>query len=364
MEEKGFFTTKAYAKHGPKDPLVPYTLERRLPGDEDVRFEVKYAGICHSDIHTGRDEWGPAIYPLVPGHELGGVVTAVGKNVRGFKVGDTVGVGCMVDSCRHCRYCRSGDEQYCAGGGMVGTYNSREKYPHCPGHVEGGDSRPTYGGYSQDMVVNYRFALHIPDNLDLAAATPLLCAGITVYSPMIYYGLNPHQKFAIAGLGGLAHVAVKFALAMGCHVTVISRGTKKKQHAIEELKAHAFIDSTNPEEMKAATGTIDFIIDTIACKHDLVSYMNLLAPSGKMILVGGVPEPMEVSSFGLLLGRKTLAGSLIGGVRETQDMLDFAGLHNITCDIELIKADYINEAWDRCVAADVKYRFVIDNSTM
>jgi uncharacterized zinc-type alcohol dehydrogenase-like protein len=360
----GPFSTRAYAALVAAGPLVPHTIERRAPTASDVHIEIKFAGICHTDIHLARQEWGPAIFPMVPGHEIGGVVVAVGSAVTKFAVGDRVGVGCMVDSCRKCRNCHRGEEQYCSNG-RVGTYNSREKHPHCPGYNhQGGEHTPTYGGYSKDIVVDESFVLRIPDNLDLAAATPLLCAGITVFSPMAHFGLAPTMRMAVAGLGGLGHMAVKLGVAWGCHVTVISRGSGKREEALTKLGAHAFLDATDAGAMKSAGDSFDFMINTIAVNHDINTYLSLIAVDGKMIMVGGVVEPMALSSFGLLLSRKTVAGSLIGGIKETQDMLNFCGRHNIVCEIERIDASYINQAYDRTVASDVKYRFVIDTATI
>lgn len=346
---------KAYAAPAASASFEPMTISRRACGDEDVVVDIKWAGICHSDIHQVREEWGPAIFPMVPGHEIGGVVVAVGSKVSKLKVGDHAGVGCMVDSCRHCRYCKAGEEQYCKTG-MVGTYNSTHKYA-----VECGTN--TYGGYSQRIVVDEAFALNIPKNLDLAGATPLLCAGITVYSPMMFYGLRPYHKFGVVGLGGLGHMAVKFGVAMGNHTRVISRGTAKKESSLNELKAHGFVNSKSEEEMKAAAGSFDFIVCTVSAEFDMNTYLSLLADDGKFIVVGAPPTPVPVRTSSLIFGRKTIGGSLIGGISETQDMLDFCGRHNITCDIEKIGAKEIDNAYERTVAGDVKYRFVIDTNT-
>lgn len=353
---------QAYGSHGPSEPLGPLTITRRACSDNDVVIGVKFAGICHSDIHTIRGEWGPIQYPSVVGHEIGGHVLSVGKNVTKFKVGDVVGVGCMVDSCRSCESCHAGDEQYCTSG-MVGTYNSKFKYAHCVECTPEGGNR-TFGGYSKMIVVDHNFVLSIPTNLDLAAATPLLCAGVTMYSPMMHHGLRPNMRFGVAGLGGLGHMGVKLALAFGCHVTVISRGLAKKDDALANLKAHAYLDSSNAEEMAAASGTFDFIIDTIAAAHDLGLYINLLGQEGKLVMVGASPQPMPVGAFPFIMKRRTLTGSLIGGIKETQEMLDFCGRHNIVCDIEPISAAQINDAYERAIKSDVKYRFVIDVATI
>ena len=356
------FKCKCYGPLEAKGPIVAHEITRRGCTDTDVVIEVKYAGICHSDIHQAREEWGPAIFPMVPGHEIAGVVVAVGSKVSKFTIGETVGVGCMVGSCGECRSCLSGDEQYCSGG-MVGTYNSKEKYPHMAEYNSSGGEN-TYGGYSQHIVTNQNFVLHIPKNLDLAAAAPLLCAGITTYSPFIHYGLRPQHKVAVMGLGGLGHMGVKLAVAMGCDVTVISRGTSKRDSAFNELKAHHFVDSKNPDDMAAAKGTFDFILDTISAQHAIGTYIDLLSVDGKLCIVGAPPEDLALQAAKLIFGRKTFCGSLIGGVRETQEMLDFCGRHNITCEIEKISANQITEAYERTIKGDVKYRFVIDTSTM
>jgi len=340
-------------------PLEPCVIARRAPTVNDIVIEMKYCGICHSDIHTVRGEWGPLnVSPLVPGHELVGIVSAVGSNVTKFAVGDRVGVGCMVDSCRKCNFCAISQQQYCSSGAVF-TYNANFKYPHCAEYnAEGGN--PTYGGYTQSFVIDESYALKIPSNLDLAAVAPMLCAGITVYSPMVHFGLKEGMRFGVVGLGGLGHVAVKFGLAMGCHVSVISRGNTKKADALESLKANAYIDSTNEDEMKAAAMSMDFIICTISAEYNLTSYVNLLGSQGKFIVVGVAPSELPISLMPLIFTRKTIAGSLIGGIEETQAMLDFCGIHNILCDIEVISADQLNEAYDRVVKADVKYRAVID----
>lgn len=301
---------------------------------------------------------------MVPGHEIAGVVVAVGKNVKKVKVGDHAGVGCMVESCRNCPACKAGEENYCKMG-MVGTYNSRMKYPHCPGYHENPDDcEPTYGGYSKDIVVHEDFTCFIPESLPLETAAPLLCAGITVYSPLAYYGAEKGTRVAIAGLGGLGAMAVKIAKAMGCHVTVMSRGTAKKEEAMGKLGADAYIDSKDEAQMQAAFESFDRIINTISAEHDLMMYMNTLDRNGKMILVGAPPKPHEVSAFGILFRRKSIVGSLIGGIKETQDMLNFCAEHNITCETEIIKPEYIDEAYERTIKGDVKWRFAIDTSHM
>jgi uncharacterized zinc-type alcohol dehydrogenase-like protein len=364
MESSGSFESKAMACKDGKAIFEATTIRRRAVGDNDIHIKTKFAGICHSDIHTAREEWGPAIYPLVPGHEVAGVVEAVGKNVTKFKVGDHAGVGCFVDSCRDCDKCKTADQNYCRKG-MVGTYNSRFKYPHCPGYNEDPTKcEPTYGGYSQDFVIDQDYAINLPKNLPLERTAPLMCAGITVYSPMKYYGVKAGDKIAVAGLGGLGSMAVKFGVAMGAHVTVLSRGTKKRDEALKVLGAHDFVDVTDANAVKAKGESFSHIVDTISAQHDLNMYMGMLDIDGKIIVVGGVVEPFQVPSFSLLLRRKQVVGSLIGGIRETQEMIDFCGQKDISCEVEVIKPDYINKAYDRTVAADVKYRFSIDMTQM
>ena len=296
--------------------------------------------------------------------EIAGVVVAVGKNVTHVKVGDHAGVGCLVDSCRSCDNCKNGEENYCKTG-MVGTYNSRAKYPHCHGYDAETKTGPiTYGGYSQDIVVHKDYALFVPKNIPLEQAAPLLCAGITVYSPLIYYGIKAGQKLAVAGLGGLGSMAVKFGVAMGCHVTVISRGTAKKQEALTRLGAHDFLDSTDKEAWDAAKERFDQIVDTISADHVIKSYMSTLNVNGKLILVGASPKPIILGAFDFIPRRKQLVGSLIGGIKETQEMLHFCSEKNVFCEVEVIKPEEINAAYDRAVAGDVKYRFSIDVSHM
>ena len=301
---------------------------------------------------------------MVPGHEVAGLVRAVGAGVTEFKVGDKVGVGCMVDSCRSCQPCKSGSEQYCDTGAVM-TYNGRQKYPHCAGYcAEPGKCAVTYGGYSRAMTVTEDFVCAIPDNLPMENVAPLLCAGITVFSPMQRFGLRPTHKFAVAGLGGLGHMAVKYAKAFGCHVTVLSRGTGKKDDAIKGLGADAFIDTTDADAVAAATGTFNFMIDTISADHDLNMYVNLLALDGHMVLVGVSPSPLQLGAFNIIGKRKTISGSLIGGIKETRDCLEFSGRHNIISECELIDGSRVSEAYERTIKSDVKYRFVIDCSTL
>ncbi|XP_062100736.1 probable mannitol dehydrogenase [Humulus lupulus] len=328
--------------------LSPFHFSRRENGEKDVTFKVMYCGICHSDLHMLKNEWGVSTYPLVPGHEIVGMVTEVGSKVQKFKVGDKVGVGCMVGSCGSCDSCANDLENYCPK--MILTYAA--KYH---------DGTTTYGGYSDIMVADEHFIVRIPDSLPLDAAAPLLCAGITVYSPLKYYGLDkPGLHVGIVGLGGLGHVAVKFAKALGTKVTVISTSPNKKQEAIEHLGADSFLVSRDQEQVQAANGTMDGIIDTVSAVHPLLPLIGLLKPHGKLVMVGAPEKPLELPAFSLILGRKIVGGSSIGGMKETQEMIDVAAKHNITADIEVIPIDYVNTATERLLKADVRYRFVID----
>ncbi|KAJ1375667.1 Polyketide synthase, enoylreductase domain [Sesbania bispinosa] len=317
-------------------------------GEKDVAFKVLYCGICHSDLHMLKNEWGMSIYPLVPGHEIVGIVTEVGSKVQKFKVGDRVGVGCMVDSCRSCQNCADNLENYCPRYTL--TYSAK--------YVDG---TTTYGGYSDSMVADENFVVGIPDGLPLDAAAPLLCAGITVYSPLRYFGLDkPGLHVGVVGLGGLGHMAVKFAKAFGANVTVISTSPNKQKEAIEHLGADSFLISRDNDQMQAAMGTFDGIIDTVSAVHPLLPLIGLLKSHGKLVMVGAPGKPLELPVFPLLLGRKIVAGSSIGGMKETQEMIDFAAEHNVKPDIEVIPIDYVNTALERLLKADVKYRFVID----
>ncbi|XP_073281102.1 probable cinnamyl alcohol dehydrogenase 9 [Primulina huaijiensis] len=338
-----------WAATDPSGVLSPFHFSRRENGAEDVTIKVLYCGVCHSDLHNAKNDWGFTNYPLVPGHEMVGLVTKTGENVQKFKVGDRVGVGVIVGSCRTCSICEQDLENYCPK--LVFTYNALDK-----------DGTKTYGGYSDIIVVDQHFVLRFPDNIPSDSGAPLLCAGITVYSPMKYYGMTdqPGKHLGVAGLGGLGHVAVKFGKAFGLKVTVISRSSEKADEAINKLGADAFIVSSDPAQLKAALGTIDFIIDTIAAVHSLAPLLGLLKMNGKLITVGLPNKPLELPIFPLVLGRKLVGGSDIGGIKETQEMLDFCGKHGITSDIELIRMDEINTAMERLAKSDVRYRFVID----
>ncbi len=347
-------TTKAYGAHAADKPLEALDIQRRAPGAHDVQIDIAYCGVCHSDLHTVRSEWGGTLYPCVPGHEIVGHVTAVGSDVSGFKVGDTVGVGCLVDSCQHCHSCDEGLEQYCENG-FTGTYNGNTA--DAPGH--------TLGGYSQRIVVNEKFVLRIRHpEAQLAAVAPLLCAGITTWSPLRHWNAGPGKKVGIVGIGGLGHMGIKLAHAMGAHVVAFTTSESKRQDA-HDLGADEVVVSRNAAEMKAHTGSFDFILNTVAASHDLDAYTRLLKRDGTLCLVG-VPEHAHPSPnvAALIFGRKAIAGSLIGGIAETQEMLDFCAEHGIVSEIELIPVQQIDAAYERMVKSDVKYRFVIDNATL
>ncbi|MGI4874267.1 MAG: NAD(P)-dependent alcohol dehydrogenase [Janthinobacterium lividum] len=345
--------TKAYAAPAANIPLEPFSLERRAPGPHDVQIEILFCGVCHSDLHQIRDEWGGSIFPMVPGHEIVGRVAAVGAHVSKFKVGDLAGVGCMVDSCRTCPSCQDGLEQYCETTGMVGTYNAREI----------GNGQPTYGGYSQQIVVDEKYTLQISEKLDLARVAPLLCAGITTYSPLRQWQVGPGHRVAVMGLGGLGHMAVKFAVALGAEVTVLSTSAGKEADA-KALGAHKFVVTSDKAQFKAVGSYFDFIINTVSAQLDLTQYLNLLRRDGTMILLGVPTEAPHIHAFNLIAKRRRLAGSLIGGIAETQEMLDFCAEHNIMSDIEVIDIQHINEAYERMLKGDVKYRFVIDVASL
>lgn len=344
--------TKSYATMGPKNNLGPFQFERRSPRENDVVIDIAYCGVCHSDIHQARDEWGGSIYPMVPGHEIVGTVSAVGSGVSYFNVGDKVGVGCLVDSCRECSACHEGLEQFCEAG-MTGTYNSMER----------DGSTPTMGGYSNKIVVREEFVLKIDPRLNLAAAAPLLCAGITTYSPLRHWKVQSGHKVGIVGLGGLGHMGVKFAKALGAYTVVFTTSESKKADALR-LGANQVVHSKNEKEMSDHLNSFDFILDTVSAAHDVNSYLALLKRDKSMCLVGVPSQPMEISAINLILSRKSLAGSLIGGLKETQEMLDFCARHEIVSDIEIIPIQKINEAYERVIRSDVKYRFVIDMKTL
>lgn len=343
---------RGYAAVHAKSPLAPFKFRRRDPRDHDVEIDIKFCGVCHSDIHQARDEWGGANFPMVPGHEIAGVVSRVGKAVTKHKVGDPVGVGCFVDSCRKCENCEDHLEQYCLKGNS-GTYNSTEQ----------DKKTPTFGGYSNSIVVDENYVLKIPKNLPLDASAPLLCAGITLFSPLNHWKAGPGKKVAIIGLGGLGHMGVKIAHAMGADVTVLSHSMKKVDDA-KRLGADHFYSTADEATFKKLRGSFDLIINTVSAAIDWNAYLSLLRRDGALVVVGIPDEAVPVGAFGLIGGRRTLAGSLIGGIEETQAMLDFCGKHNITSDIELIRADQINDAYARVVKSDVRYRFVIDIATI
>jgi uncharacterized zinc-type alcohol dehydrogenase-like protein len=341
----------AYAAQSATSALGPMAIQRREPTPTDVEIDILYCGVCHSDLHFARNEWGMTQYPVVPGHEILGRVTRVGSKVTGFKAGDLAAVGCMVDSCRGCASCKGGLEQFCAG--CVFSYNGPDKH-------SGG---MTFGGYSTSVVCDEAFTLRVPKNLDPARAAPLLCAGITTYSPLRHWKVGQGQKVGVVGLGGLGHMGVKFASAMGAHTVLFTTSPGKAEDA-KRLGAHEVVISRDERQMKEHAGSFDFILDTVSADHDLNAYLAQLKLDGTLCLVGVPPNPQPVHAFGLILPRKQLAGSLIGGIGETQEMLDFCGEKNIACDIELIRMQQINEAYERMLRSDVKYRFVIDMASL
>ena len=344
--------TKGYAAQNAETGLAPWNFERREVGPHDVQFEILFCGVCHSDLHQIKNDWFPGIFPMVPGHEIVGRVTKVGDHVKKFKVGDLAGTGCMVDSCQVCENCKQDLEQYCLEGNTQ-TYNGLER----------DGKTPTYGGYSDTIVVREEFVLHVSDKLNLAAVAPLLCAGITTYSPLKHWKVGKGHKLAVLGLGGLGHMAVKFGVAFGAEVTVLSTSPKKEEDA-KKLGAHHFVVTTDPAQVKAARGTFDFILDTVSAEHDFNMYLSLLRTNGIHICVGVPPKPAEIAAFSLLGGRKSLAGSGIGGIAETQEMLDFCAENNIVSDIEMIDMKDIHQAYERMEKGDVRYRFVIDMATL
>jgi uncharacterized zinc-type alcohol dehydrogenase-like protein len=341
----------AYAAPAAGQPLTPTTIDRRDVGPDDVLIEIQYAGICHSDIHTVNGDWGPQPFPVVPGHEIVGVVVEVGSAVTRHRVGDRVGVGCMVDSCGECANCRNGDEQYCLNG-MVPTYAGVDR-----------DGTTTQGGYSTHVVVDAEFVLRVPDGIDAAAAAPLLCAGITTYSPLRRWGAGPGRQVAVVGLGGLGHMAVKIAVAMGAEVTVLSQSLKKQEDGLR-LGATEYFATGDPDTFTALAGRFDLIINTVSAPIDVDAYLSLLRVDGALVGVGAPAEPMSVSAMSLAGGRRTFAGSMIGGIAETQQMLDFCAEHGIGAEVEVIAADAVNEAYERVLDSDVRYRFVIDTATL
>jgi len=343
-------TAVGYAALAANAPLAPYTFERREPGEHDVAIDIEYCGICHSDIHQARDEWGGSIFPMVPGHEITGLVTNVGVKVTRYKAGDRVGVGCLVNSDRSCAQCQRDLEQYCPS--SVPTYNGRER-----------DGTPTMGGYSNHIVVDQHFVLRIPDSLPLDAAAPLLCAGITLYSPLRHWGAGPGKKVAIVGLGGLGHMGVKLSHAMGAETTVLSHSGKKRNDGLR-MGADHFYATSDPTTFTALRGAFDLVINTVSAELDWNAYLGLLAVDGTMVVVGAPEKPAPIAAFSLIGGRRSLAGSSIGGIKETQEMLDFCGEHGITPDIEHAEIARVNEAWERVMRSDVRYRFVIDMASL
>lgn len=345
-------STKSYAALNATDPLVPYTIERRDPKPHDVAIEILYCGICHSDLHFARNEWGMTVYPVVPGHEIVGRVTSVGNHVTKFKVGDLAGVGCMVDSCRECDNCKEGLEQYCSTGAVF-TYGGNER----------DGSGTTHGGYSKSILAHEDFVLHISDKQPLEGVAPLLCAGITTYSPLKHWKVGKGTRVGVLGLGGLGHMAVKIAVAMGAEVTMLSQSPSKEKDATR-LGAHKFILTSSEEQTKSVTGYFDLILDTVSAEHDYNFYLGLLRTNGTMVCLGVPPSPAVIPAMNVIFGRKSFAGSLIGGIPETQEMLDFCAENNIVSDVEVIAMKDINEAYERMLKGDVRYRFVIDMATL
>lgn len=343
---------KAYGTEAAEAPLELLNIPRRDVTPHGVRIEILFCGVCHSDLHTARNEWHNTTYPVVPGHEIVGKVTKVGDDVTKFKVGDVAAVGCMVDSCRECEYCKEGLEQYCEPGNTL-TYNSPDKYLNTQ----------TYGGYSESIVVDENFVLRVPDNLDPAAAAPLLCAGITTYSPLRHWQVGPGKKVGIVGIGGLGHMAIKLAKAMGAHVVVFTTSPSKTEDA-RRLGADEVVLSKDERQMNAYARTLDLVLDNVSAQHDINAYLNLLKVDGALVLVGAPEEPLPVAAFSLIPARRSFAGSTIGSIGETQEMLDFCAEHNIAADIELINIDQINEAYERLLKGDVRYRFVIDMASL
>lgn len=342
---------KAYAAQDPQTPLGPFSFERREVGPDDVKIEILYCGVCHSDLHQVRNEWGGSIYPMVPGHEIVGRITHIGSGVKDFAIGDLAGIGCFVDSCRVCPSCLANEEQYCDNG-SVATYNGRDK-----------EGNPTYGGYSTHIVTDQKYTLHVSEDLSIEGVAPLLCAGITTYSPLRHWKIGKGHTVAIVGLGGLGHMAVKFAAAFGADVTVLSTSKAKEQDALN-LGAHHFSVTTDPEAVKKLNRKFDFILSTISAPHDYNQYIDMLKVNGTMVVVGAPPEPSVVKAFSLIGKRRSIAGSMIGGIKETQEMLDYCAEHNIVSDVEVINIADINTAYERMLKNDVRYRFVIDIASL
>ncbi|GAA5083356.1 NAD(P)-dependent alcohol dehydrogenase [Chryseobacterium ginsengisoli] len=342
---------KGYAAQDSNSDLAFWDFQRREVGAHDVQIEIMYCGVCHSDLHQIKNDWFPGLFPMVPGHEIVGKIVKVGDHVKNFKIGELAGVGCLVDSCQECENCKNDLEQYCLDGNTQ-TYNNLDR-----------SGNPTYGGYSDTIVVREEFVLHISEKLDLAATAPLLCAGITTYSPLRHWKVGKGHKLAVLGLGGLGHMAVKFGVAFGADVTVLSTSPSKEENA-KQLGAHHFVVTSDPEQLKAVQGSFDFILDTVSAPHDMNLYISLLKTDGVHICVGAPSKPMELGIFPLLGGRKSVAGSGIGGIKETQEMLDFCAENNIVSDIELIDIKNISNAYERMLKGDVRYRFVIDSKTL
>jgi alcohol dehydrogenase (NADP+) len=343
---------KAFAAQDAESILGPWNLERRAPGPKDIQIDILYCGVCHSDLHQVRNEWGNSIFPMVPGHEIVGRISKVGSEVKKFRVGELAGVGCLVDSCRKCENCKEGLEQYCLNGSSP-TYNGLEQ----------DKKTPTYGGYSKMIVADQDFVLQISDTLPLQNVAPLLCAGITTYSPMRHWNVGKGHKMAVLGLGGLGHMAVKFGVSFGAEVTMLSSSPSKKEDA-QKLGAHKFVLTSDTEQLKSVQGNFDFIIDTVSAPHDYNEYLSLLKTNGVLICLGAPPAPAQIFAFNLIGGRKSIAGSLIGGLPETQEMLNYCAEHQIVSDVELINIQDIHRAYDRMLKGDVKYRFVIDMATL
>lgn len=346
-------TTKGYAAKSATSGLAPWEFERREPGPNDVLIKILYSGICHSDIHQVKSEWGPSIYPIVPGHEIVGRIERVGSDVKKFKVGDLAGIGCMVRSCGECDNCKNGQEQFCQKGKTTWTYNSKDF----------ADGSVTYGGYSNNIVADETFVLHVSDKLDLSKAAPLLCAGITTYSPLKRWNVQKGHKVGVLGLGGLGHMAVKFAVSFGAEVTMISHSPSKEADA-KKLGAHKFCNTNDPEQVKALTSYFDFIIDTVSAPHDYNMYLNMLKVNGVHICVGLPPAPLEIMGRSLMSGNRALTASSIGGIAETQEMLDYCAENNIHPEVEVVSIDYVNTAYERVLKSDIKYRFVIDMASL